>query len=183
MGRFPEAKAQLARARELEPLSLIVNSVAGKVFYYARDHDAAVEQYLRTLDIDPDFWVAHLFLGQAYAQQARYEDAIAELQRSPTSLGPHPLTAYVYARMGKSTEAQRMLDQLQADFDLNYVSPYYVAVIYAGLDNRDQAFAWLKRAIDDRSFGVGLLKVEPMLDNLRSDPRFKKIIADMNFPP
>jgi tetratricopeptide (TPR) repeat protein len=183
MGRFPEAKDQLDQARELEPLSLIVNAVVGRVSYYARQYDAAIDQYRKTLEIDPDFHVARRFLGQAYAQQGKYEEALAQFQRFPSPEGPHPLIGYVYARMGMQPEAEKVLDDLSVVSGQQYVPPFHVALIYASLGKKDAALNWLEKAVDDRSFAVGLLKVEPMVDNLRDDPRFQKIIADMKFPP
>jgi tetratricopeptide (TPR) repeat protein len=186
MGRFDEAQVHSQRARELDPLSLIIRAVTGRHFYYARQYEAAIAQYRKALEIDPNFWVARLFLGHAYAQQGKHEEAIAEFQRvrqlpganleSLASLGQ------LYAVMGRAAEARQVLDEFNELSKQRYIPRYYFAMIYAALGEKERAFAELDKAYDDRNFFIALLRVEPMFDSLRDEPRFQKIVADMKFP-
>jgi TolB-like protein/Tfp pilus assembly protein PilF len=186
LGRFGEALANSQRAQELDPQWLNARTVTGKHYYYARQYDAAIEQYRKTLDIDPDFWVAHLLLGQAFAQNGQYGEAITQFQRVRQVPGANlealPSLGHVYAMIGKTVEAQHVLDELKSLSQQRYVPPYYFALIHAGLGEKEQAFAWLNKACEDRNQLVVWMKDEPMLDSLQGDPRFQKIIADMKFP-
>src|SRR5258705_11739418 len=98
---------------------------------------------------------------------------------NPTGIG---YLGFVYAAAGKKAEAQRVLDQLKESSKQRHVPPYSIAIIYAGLNDKDQAFAWLNKAYDDRSFFIALLKFETTLDNLRTDPRYKELLKRLNLP-
>jgi TolB-like protein/Tfp pilus assembly protein PilF len=186
LGRFDEAVVHSQRAQELDPLWLNARTVTGKHYYYARHYDAAIEQYRKTLDIDPNFWVPHLLLGQAFAQKGQYEEAIAQFQRvrqvSGANLEALASLGHVYAVMGKTVEAHQVLDELKSLSGQRYVPPFLFALIHAGLGEKDQAFIWLDKAYEDRNQLIVWMKDEPMFESLKGDPRFQKIIADMNFP-
>ncbi len=184
MGRHAEAIAEAKRAQELDPLSLMINTVAGRCFYHARQYDQAIEQYRKALEIDPNFWVAHLFLGKTYGQKRMYEEAITELQKAGrVTTEPRSVTAYIYAVSSRRGEAKKVVAELKELSKRRYVPPYHIAVIYAGLGEKDQAFAWLQNAYEERDAWIAWLKVEPMLDNLRSDPRFADLLRRVGFPP
>ncbi len=184
MGRHAEAIAEAKRAQELDPLSLIVGSIAGRCLYHARRYDEAIQQYQKTLEIDSNFWVAHLFLGKALGQKGMFEQALAELRKagSVTTEGLSWI-GHVHAVQGNSAAAHRVLDELQALAGRRYVPSCHIARIYAGLGDREQAFAWLQRACEERATRLAHLKVEPTFDPLRSDPRFADLLRCVGLSP
>jgi serine/threonine protein kinase/Tfp pilus assembly protein PilF len=184
LGRDKEAIVEAKRAQELDPLSLIINTAAGDAFHYAGQYDRAIEQYQKALDLDATFAVAHLFLGWIYRQKGMYEEAIAEIQTAINLHGEYsPFAAslaHVYALAGKIKEAREILDNLKKQEKQIYVSPFYIAIIYSALDEKNQAFEWLEKAFDEKDCPIIYIKVEFMLDPLRSDPRFKALLKKMN---
>jgi len=187
MGRHNEAIAEAKRAQELDPLSLMINATGGLVFFYARRYDEAIAQCRSTLELNSGFYPAHLFLGWAYEQEKLYADAISEYQKViALEQGNPALAAHLargYAAAGKRTEALNIISHLEELSKRRYVSPYAIAQTYAALGDPDQAFAWLEKAYEDRSNALQLLKVDPRVDRLRSDPRFQDLLRRMNFPP
>lgn len=179
LGRFPEGISEMKQAQERDPLSLVINSAMGWVFYLARDYDQAVGQYRKTLEMDPNFYLAHLWLGRAYEQKGEYAEAISELQKAKMLADtPETLSAlgHVYAISSRRGDAIKILNELTELTRRRYVSPYFMATVYAGLDDKDQAFLWLERACEERSFGLVYLKVDPILDVLRADSRFTELL-------
>jgi serine/threonine protein kinase/Tfp pilus assembly protein PilF len=176
VGRFAEALAEIKKAQELDPLSLIINTGVGRQFYYARRYDETIEHCLKTLEMEPNFAPAHWFLGQAYVQKEKYQKGIAELQKAVKLSGGRNMMlaslGYAYAASGKRTEAQDVLNKLHDLSPGGYVSPISLAIIYAGLGEKDEAFAWLEKAYDERVGWLVFLVGEPKLDLLRSDARF-----------
>jgi len=185
LGRTEEALAEIKRAKELDPLSLIINNVHGHVLFRARRYDEAIAEYKRTLELDPNFHLPDLWLVQAYEQKGLYEEAIAAHKRAGT-LGNNPRNlgnlGHVYAAMGRRDDAVKVIAQLMDLSKQKYVSPHAIAVVYAGLGDRDQAIAWLEKAYADRNSGIAWMKVEPKLDVLRSDPRFQDLMRRVGFP-
>jgi TolB-like protein/Flp pilus assembly protein TadD len=184
-GRLEEAvKAQEALQRRL-PLDLNVNSDLAAVLLSAGKYDQSIEQARKTLELDPYYWWSYQFLGLAYERKKQYSEAIAALEKArqldsnPSSLG---YLGYVYAAAGKKAEAQKVLEELKVLSKRGYVSDYNIACVYAGLNDKDQAFAWIERAYQERSLFMALLKSEAVLDNLRPDPRFKDLLKRMNLP-
>lgn len=188
MGRLEEAIAEMKRAQMLDPLSLIINTALGQTFYFARQYDLAMEQLSKTLEMDPNFVHAHILLGKVYVQRGMYEKAIAEFQKainlegeeSPYSRG---LLGYAYAVMGNKDGAVKILKELKALSKRRYVPSYNIAEIKAGLGWNDQAFKWLEKAYEQRDGAMVWLKVEPALDSLRSDPRFRHLLRRMRLAP
>ena len=176
MGRHAEAIAEAKRARELDPLSLSLNNNVGQALFWARQYDGVIEASRKALEIDANFWVAHLFLGKAYTQKGMYPEAVAALRKAKELSGGSSEAAsmigYVYAVSGRHDEALRVIDELKELSKERYVSPYHIAMVYTGLGDKDQVFLWLEKAYEDRSQFMTLLKVEPKFDGLRSDPRF-----------
>ncbi len=187
MERPTESITEIKRAQGLDPLSLIINSVAGRIFYYARQYDQVIEECRKVLELDPNFWVAHLFLGKAYAQKGMYDQAIAEFQKARDFSGGSTeaisMIGYVYAVSGKRGEAQRVLDELKALSKQRYVASHRIAMVYGGLGQKDQAFEWLEKAYARRDVLVPFLKVVPEFDSLRSDPRFADLLRRVGLPP
>jgi tetratricopeptide (TPR) repeat protein len=141
----------------------------------------------KTLEMDPNFAQAHLHLGEAYEQTGMYAEAIAEFQKArQLDHSPEVSAAlgHAFAMSGKRGEAQKVLDELKQLSKQRYVSPYYVALIYTGLGDKDQGLEWLRKASEDGSNQLAArIKVEPMFDSLRSDPRFSDLLRRMDFTP
>jgi DNA-binding winged helix-turn-helix (wHTH) protein/Flp pilus assembly protein TadD len=183
LGRFDEAVAEAKRALELEPLSLIINTQMGTPFFYMRQYDRAIEQYQKALEMDPQFPPARYWLGRAYTQKGAYSEAIEVLWQT-VAANPRlwayitPL-AYAHAVSGQRSEAVKLLDELREQAKQRSISAYYIALIYAGLGEKDQAFVWLEKAYRENADGVIFLNVEPGFDGLRSDPRFHDLLRHM----
>src|ERR1700680_1606857 len=181
-GRTNEGIAENKRGQELDPLSLDTNVYLGINFYYTRHYDAAVEQLKKTLDIAPDFWFAHAYLGRAYGKLGRLPEAIAELQKAKQLSGGLADTwsglGVAYATQGEKTKAREILEKLKAQTD-PYVPPYSIAALYANLGENDHAFEYLQKAYEQGSIYMSFLKVDPELDPLRSDPRFTELLRKM----
>jgi TolB-like protein/DNA-binding winged helix-turn-helix (wHTH) protein/Tfp pilus assembly protein PilF len=180
MGRTKESLAQMTRARELDPLSISMNFSLGWRLYMARKYDQAIEQLQNTLEMDPNFALPRMVLGQAYEQKHAYRQALAELQKavsishdSPQMLGA---LGHAYGASGNRSEAEKVLAQLMEQSKRQYVSPFYVAIVYVGLPENDKALDWLEKAYQDRSNAIVFGKVDPQLDPLRSTPRFQALL-------
>jgi len=185
MGRFEEAIEKGQRALELDPISPEVSTLLGHILYLARQYDQAVEQLHKALDLDADYWFAHLVLGLTLQQQGNMPGAIAQFQRarleepvSPETMGA---LGQAYAVAGEVEIAEEALDQLEKWSRRYYVSPFHRGRIYAALGKKDQAFACFEEAYRERSFYLSWFKVEPELDPLRSDPRFKSLLQRLSF--
>jgi serine/threonine protein kinase/tetratricopeptide (TPR) repeat protein len=188
-GRFREASAEEKRAQELEPLSLIMNFEVALGLYQARNYDQAIDQFQKTLELDPNFPPPHTYLPAAYEQKGMFEEAIAGFQRGiPVTEGAdNTLTmaglAHAYAVSGRKTEARRLLAELQRLSEQSYVPAHDVALVYTGLGERDKAFGWLDKASEEHSFNLIYLKTEPRFDPLRSDPRFAELLRRVGLSP
>jgi tetratricopeptide (TPR) repeat protein len=146
----------------------------------ARRYDEAIAQLLNTIEMDPTYLLAHIVLGQSYEQKGQYSEAIVELQKAD-SMAPNspPVLAalgHAYAVAGKRVEALQLLDELKSQPSRRYVSPFYLAFIYAGLNDHEQAIAWLEKSYDDRSNNTIFLNVVPQFDDLRSELRFQNLL-------
>ena len=188
MGRSDEAIAERKRALELEPLSLVINFELGLAYYYARDYDQAIQQFQKTLELDQNFPPAHNLLPAAYEQKAMYSEAIAGFKKSIplTSAGESTLSraglGHVYAVTGRKSDARIVLGELKQTSGKEYLPATSVALIYAGLGEKDQAFAWLDKAYEQRAFQLQWIKIEPRWDSLRSDPRFEDLLHRIGLP-
>jgi TolB-like protein/DNA-binding winged helix-turn-helix (wHTH) protein/Tfp pilus assembly protein PilF len=186
MGRTSESIAEMNRAHDLDPLSISMNFSLGWRLYMAREYDQAIEQLRNSIDMDPDFVLPHLVLGQAYEQKRAFDQAIAELRRAADISQNSPpaiaALARTYALSGRTAEARNLLDQLMQQSKRQYVSPFYVAIVYAGLGEHEQALDWLEKAYGDRSNAIVFLKVDPQLDTLRASPRFHELQRKLRLP-
>jgi len=185
MGRFDEAVAEIERAHELDPLSLIISTDVAKVYTLARRFGEAIAQYKRTLDVDPDFVEARALLAMAYSMNGQHDEAASEILKVK-DLENYPAflswLVYVYGRAGRADEAQRALRRLKDLSKRTFVSPLWMAVAYTGLGEKDQAFAWFEKVFAERSSGGGVtLKVNPIFDSLRPDPRFQDLLRRAGF--
>ncbi len=179
LGRFDEALAESQRARQLDPLSLIIACDHGAILYNARQYDRAIEQFRAVRELDPNFPRTNL-IEHAYEQKGMFAEALADLQRTLSSLGDSPYTiaemAYVYGRTGQRTQARLWLAKLEA---LNRRQPMDPATFVRpsiGMGDKEQAFIWLERAYAQHANSLIALKVDPVYDPLRGDPRFQDLL-------
>ncbi len=175
-----------ARAQELEPLSLFITLSLGWAYYFARQYDRALEQGRKALDMDPNFGFAYWHRGMAYIQQKRFADAVTALRKAISLSGPAATfvsyLGYANAKLGKEREAQQMIAQLERASKRHYVSSYFIAMIHLGLGDLDRTFELLEKAYEERSGFLAFIRIEPMLDALRDDPRFKELVEKI-IPP
>ena len=180
MGRLDEAVAEAKRGQELDPLALPVSSNIGLLLYLARRYDEALEQFHKNLAMDRTFIYTHWEMALTYEQCGRYDDAIAAFKKaidlSGTSVLPRPLLARTFALAGRKKEALTLLDELTELSTQTYVSPYRIAAIHAALGDKDRAFKWLEHAYEGRDGWLIWLAVDPVVDSLRSDTRFKDLL-------
>lgn len=186
MGRFPEACAEIREALRLEPISVFVMAYAGFVYYLARRYDEAIEQLRQALERESEFAPAHWWLGLAYMENGKYEEAITALQESIRQAGGHPYPtaalAHLYGRLGWSGDEKKMVQQLTEASQRAYVSAFDMALSQSGRGETEPALDWLERAVDERSSLLAYLRVWPMFDNLRSNPRFAEVLRRIGFP-
>jgi TolB-like protein/DNA-binding winged helix-turn-helix (wHTH) protein/tetratricopeptide (TPR) repeat protein len=186
IGRFGDAVVEIRKAEELDPFSVIVRTDVGWILYNARRYDEAIQQLAKTLDLDPHFASAHWTLGLAYDAKRMSQEAIAEFQKSVDLSGGRPVClaalGHAYAVAGMRDKALRILDGLESQAKYRYVLPDGPAYIYAALGDHDRALKWLEQAYVQHTDVMTLLKVEPRLDPLRSDPRFLELVRRINFP-
>lgn len=179
-GRAEESIAASNRSRELDPFSLSISAQRGFLLENARRYDEAIEQLRRVIAMDQNHYQAHWFLGHTYAANGQFDEAVAASEkavslsaRTPGALG---VLGLVYGLAGRKGEAIKVLNELLALNKRRYVTPAALANVYIGLGDKDQAFAWLDKACQERSNYVAYLKVFPIVDPLRSDPRFDELL-------
>lgn len=185
MGLFDQGLPELKKARDLDPLSLIINTNLGLNYYWARQYDRALEQLERALELEPNFFRAHLHLGMCYERKRMYPEALAEFEKA-RSISENSWTlaglGHCYASFGAREEAERLLDQLLELSLRQFVSCATIAVVYAGFEDRaDQTLEWLEKAYEERSGLLSYLKVWPIFDHLRRDPRFVRLLRRIGF--
>jgi TolB-like protein/Tfp pilus assembly protein PilF len=186
LGQSDAGVAESRRAQALDPLSVETNALVGQNLHFARRYDEAIQQLRSTIDMDANYWLPHSVLGRSYEQQGKLTEAIAEFQRALDLETDVPenyaMLAHAYALVGKKSESEKILNQLREMSAKRPVPPYNVAIIYVGLGDKDQVFAWLERAYADRSFYLTWLKYDPQLDSVRSDPRFADLMRRVGLP-
>jgi serine/threonine protein kinase/tetratricopeptide (TPR) repeat protein len=179
-GRHADAITEIESAQKLDPLSPIIATGAGLVFYNARRYDRAIEELEKALEIDTQYYVTQQGLAFCYAQKGRYEEAITASRKAVALSSRSPLAlwtlGYVLAKAGRENEARTILREMEELGQKRYVSSYYIAMIHAALDETDEAFKWLEKAYEDRDWWLLWLRVEPFIDGLRSDPRFHNLL-------
>jgi TolB-like protein/DNA-binding winged helix-turn-helix (wHTH) protein/Tfp pilus assembly protein PilF len=185
-GRRSEALQELAKSRELDP-GYSFDAAEAAVYYQARDYAGLVEAGRRALASNPNEWYGHYFLGVGYEGSGKKAEAVPEYQKavemSNGDTDPATALAHAYAVTGKRSEAEKILRDLTRRSRASYVSPYFIATIYAGLGDKDRAFEFLEKSYQQRSSDiVWQMKADLRLDNLRSDPRFEGLFRRVGFP-
>jgi TolB-like protein/tetratricopeptide (TPR) repeat protein len=183
--RHAEALRDKEQALSLDPLSVIFRTDVGRVHYFERLYDRALEHYQAALEIDRHFFFVHILLGQAYLQKGMFKPAISALKNaarlSDDSTFALARLAQGYAIAGEQDKARLVLKRLHRMTARKYVAPFEIAMIHVGLQEYDEAFAWLEKAFDQRSIWLAYLQVEPQLDPVRDDPRFREVLKRMGF--
>jgi TolB-like protein/DNA-binding winged helix-turn-helix (wHTH) protein/Tfp pilus assembly protein PilF len=179
-GRVKEGEAEMRRALELDPLSPIINANIGFSFYVGRQYDAAIDHWRKALEMHKGYELLHFYMSSAYVGKQLYGEAIDELQKAValSGAGSQELAyfAHIYGRMGRTQEARALLSQVLSRGD---VPGYFIALAYTGLGEKDNAFTWLDKSLDDRWGPFNELNADPMFDALRSDPRFSRLLRRM----
>ena len=195
LGRHDQAIAEIDRARELDPLSLVINSDRAYILVNARRYDEAIQQAKRTLEMDARWRSARTWLAYAYELKGMFDEALTEYEKSiqyadiPAERKEKALKEVaegrdVLRRSGPTGYWRKSLELAKApQLDGSEPSSFYVGALYAILGEKDEAFKWISKAIDEKAYGVDLLKVDPSFDNLRSDPRWPAILARVNLTP
>jgi TolB-like protein len=180
LGRTGEAFAKLTRLLTRDPMSPLYNLELGCIAYYARQYNTTISQYWRTVALDPGLILAYVNVGRAYAQKQMYGEAIAELEKGRKLDSGSPVIvselAHTLAASGKRKAARTILNELRMEASRRYVDPYLLAPVYLQLAEPDEAFKWLDKAYADRSSYMPWLKLDPELDSVRSDPRYRDLL-------
>ncbi|MGH9405356.1 MAG: protein kinase domain-containing protein [Terriglobia bacterium] len=185
LGRTADASAEMGRARELDPLSILTQVMAGWVFYYAHRYGHAVDQCQQAISTEPGSAGAHDCLGLSYLAEKKYSEAIEECQEALHLSGNDLIRAVdlaqTYAQSGNRVAARNMLREWSAR--RSYVPPVFFARVYSALGEQDQGLAWLETAYTGRDPYLVWLKVDPAFDFLRSDPRFHSLVRRLGLTP
>ncbi len=180
MGRADEAIDVVKKAQGIDPVSPIANVLLPSQYLFARQYDAAIDLLNKAIDLDANYFLFHFRLGQMYMAKGRNEQAIAEMQKAATlserTVEELAGLAQAYAAAGMKQQMQNILKELDDRSGHDYVSPYYVAKVYAAAKDSEKTFAWLQKSYDDRDVDLIELKIEPAFDHVRTDPRFTALL-------
>jgi tetratricopeptide (TPR) repeat protein len=186
MGRHLEAIAKMKNSQELDPLSLIINVAIGWASYMARRFDEAIEQLLRTVELDPNYPVTYWILGLLYRKTGRYELAITAGEKGVNLSGGSPLMraalAHTCGESGRAKEALQVLDDLIELAKHRYVAPHFLAGIHIGLGENARAIEYLEKSYEEHSHWLIYLHLDPSMDALRSDPGFQGLLRRVGLP-
>jgi TolB-like protein/DNA-binding winged helix-turn-helix (wHTH) protein/Tfp pilus assembly protein PilF len=177
IGHESEALSEIILAQTLDPLSPVINTTLGEHLYYARRYDEAVTQLRKTLELSPDFGAAHFILGLALEQQGKLDEAISELQKaranSALDSAADASLGHSYALAGRQRDARRILRELLAK---KHSEPYEIAMVYQGLGEKKEVFAWLEKIRRPEAELSMLLRLDPRFDSVRSEQRFQQLL-------
>lgn len=181
-GRFDEALTELEQARQLDPMSLVINADIGLAHYFARRYDQSVDQLLKTIEMDPNFAPARYYLAEVYVEKRMFDEAIAEAQKASELTGGRSgaVLSYSYAAAGRKEEAREVLKEVTTRAWV--FQTIALAATYAELGDTDEAFARLEKGYEQRAFAMRRLGVDPSVDDLRRDPRSQDLMRRMGFP-
>lgn len=182
MEQYEEAITNLKQALKLDPISLGIITDLGVVYYFARKYDEAIKQYKKALEMEPGFIRAYITLGSTYGQKGMYNEAIDMIQKAiELSKNRSRIAALgrAFALSGKKEEAKKIIQELLDLSKKQYISPYCICLIYSSMGEKDQALDWLVKAYEEQVSELIYLKVDPYLDNLRSDPRFVTLLKNV----
>jgi adenylate cyclase len=185
MGRPDEAIAERRRNQERDPLSLAAVGGLAAELYWARHYDEVIEVTRKELAVDPNSWAGRLYLGLALTQKHQFPEAIAELRKAVEVSNDRMWIGFVAdakALSGARAGARKILSDLQKLSRRTYVSPWWMAIIYSDLGDKDKAFFWLEKCYQGREHDLVFSKVWPMFDSLHSDPRYQDLMQRVGLP-
>jgi serine/threonine protein kinase/tetratricopeptide (TPR) repeat protein len=186
MGRQADSIAKMKNSQKLDPLSLIISVAIGWASYMARRYDEAIEQLLRTVELDPNYPMTYWILGLLYRITGRYDLAIAAGEKGVSLSGGSPLMraalAHTYGKAGRAADARHVLDDLTDLAKRKYVAPHFFAGIHIGLGDNDRAMDYLWKSWDEHCHWLIYLHIDPSMDELRSDPRFDDLLKRVGLP-
>ncbi|PYX56807.1 MAG: CadC family transcriptional regulator, partial [Acidobacteria bacterium] len=184
--RHSEALAEIKRAQELDPLSMIINSVVGWISYEARHYDLAIQQCEKAVEMDPSYAPARLNLGMIFLKTGEYQKATAQFERARALAGDEGIVlaylAQARAYSGDRGEALKILHRLQNPSQSGFVSPWDLALIYVALGDKKNALTYLEKAVDQHVGWVVRLGVDPALDPIRTEPQFEQFSQRIGIP-
>ena len=180
LGRTEESVAHIERAHQLDPFSLIINTELSYPYICARNWDEALKYLGKAIEMDPSFHLAVYYAGRCRLQKGEFDEAISEGRRAVVLSGGSSVTlgalGYAYAAAGRKGQAREVLRGLTKQSERSYVSPYLIATIHAGLGEKGPALAWLEKAYEEHDYLLVMLRIDPRLDSLRSDPAFASLL-------
>lgn len=184
LGQFERALEEMRRAQELDPLSAAIGRDFGRIFNSMRQQGQAIDQYRKTLELNPSFASGYLHLGLAYAQKSQYDEALAAFQKGRVVADDNPLIVaglgHCYALMGNRVKAGELLGELLQQSKRRHIPAIAIALLYIGLGETDEAFEWLDNAYKDHDAWLTWLRVDPVFDGLRQDPRFFSLLKKVH---
>jgi Serine/threonine protein kinase len=183
MGRHDEAIAEMKRAMELEPLSLVQGANFAAIYIYARQYDNALDIAKKTYDLDPSMVTGQNWMCHSYDWNGMYAESLAiseNVSRTNTSL--LAAKGYAYAKSGQRQKAEEVINKYKEDEKTKYIANYWLAVIHVAVGDKDAAFAELEKAYQAHDWFLQRLKVDPFMDPLRNDPRFNEMVKRLNLP-
>jgi tetratricopeptide (TPR) repeat protein len=180
LGRFDEALRLTRQAVDLDPLNAMSWEILGETKFDAGQADEAIEDLKRAVELNPDLWNGHIFLSEIYILQGRPQDALPEIEGVRLDSTRVSLYAIAYHALGRKNESDAALSELISKYHKR--SEYVIAGVYAFREESDEAFKWLDRAYVQRNSGLILTRVDPLLKNLRHDPRFAALLKKLNLP-
>jgi TolB-like protein/DNA-binding winged helix-turn-helix (wHTH) protein/Tfp pilus assembly protein PilF len=182
-GRWSDALNEMKIARELDPLSLSISTDVGFSLYYSGNYDGAIESLRGTLEKEPGFALAHLWLGRAYEEKGMYAEAVIEFEKVQKALPGWPVATaakgWVYGRWGKTSEARQILSELNEESKHRYVSAYATALVHAGLGDKNEALRYLALGLKERTNWMVWTAVDPRWQSVRSDARFEDLLRQI----
>ena len=181
-GRHEQALFEIKLAKELDPVSLVTNALEGQILFFAEKPDESLDQLNKTIDLNPNFWLSHLFVSAVYIEKGMFAEAAAEARKAGDISGnslSEAYRAYALAKWGKGAEARAVLDELLQQSKTHYVAPYSFAIVYNGLGESDKALDYLEKGFAEKNVLMVFLKVEPKWNNLRMEPRFIELVKRM----
>jgi len=185
IGKEMESKAEMKFAQQLDPVNPSINVDLNLPYILNRQFDESIVLSRKVVEMFPNFFIAHMTLGTALFEKGDKAAGIEELEKAKM-LEPTPhlkgLLGYFYAKSGRKEDARRLLAEIKDQAKVRYVAPYWIGMIYAGLDEKDEAFAWFEKAYQERSWWLMFIKMDPLVDSLRSDPRFTDLMRRIGFP-
>lgn len=186
LGRSEEALAAELRARELEPLAVIINKNVGTILYYGRRLDEAIAEYEKALELDAEYARTHLYLGLAYVAAGELDAAVGELRRAagvdPTNTVIEAALGMAYGLAGETAEARGVLEDLDRQRESAFVPALNLAMVHVGLGEHGKALDFLEEAYGERSSWMISLAVEPIFDPLREEPRYRRLVEKVGIP-